>query len=430
VAQSLTAYSSALRNVYQDEIREQLNDLNLFRKIRKKNRDQLKIEGNGFVVVLHSSRNNGGVMSTGESGILPAAGNQGVVSITVPFRDIKGRFGITREIMKATETSKGAVTPALDYEKTRLIEDMERQSNRQFWGFGQGNLGKISSGATSTSQTLVDPGGVPGTVNGARFVQPGSIVAFQTAGVINAVKTVSAVNQSTGVITVPSVTTTTNDLVIAGATDGSNNNSAYQKELMGISGLIDSTTYVSTIFGLDRSQAANAFFRSGVSTSVGALSEDLLYRKIHDQQTISGKQVTDFFCGADLVREYIKLTQADRRYQGADLRSPDAGVAKAGMGDNNNSGLTFCGIPITYDKDAPYGSLYGIYLPNLYVAYLDEGSWDMDETGGGLRFVPNKTDYEAIYARFWNMYTDHGKSALPIRWTGSQATVSVGVVAD
>lgn len=427
MAQNLTAFASALRNIYQDDIREQLNDLNLFRKIRKKQRDELKLQGNGFIVVLHSGRNYGGVMSTGESGILGAAGNQSVASLTVPFRDIKGRFGITREIIEAAGSTKGAVTPALEYERTRLVEDIERQLNRQFWGFGQGNLGTISAGATSVTQTLKDPGGVPGTVNAARFVQPGMVVAFQTAGVINNVKTVSAVSQSAGTITVPSITTTTNDLVIMGSTDGTNNNSSYQKEVMGLSGIVDGTTYLSSIFGLDRSQAANAFFKSGVLTAAGALSEDLLYRKIHDQWVISGQKITDFFTGPDVVREYIKLTQPDRRYMGGDLRSPDSGVKGAGIVNDNESGLTFAGLPLTVDKDAPYGSLYGVHLPNLYVAYMNEGEWDT-APGGDLRFVANKTDYEAIYYMFLNMYSDRGN--VHFRIDGLTTTVSSAIVAD
>lgn len=427
MAQSLTAFSAALRNIYQDDIREQLNDLNLFRKIRKKQRDELKIQGNGFIVVLHSSRNYGGVMSTGESGILGAAGNQSVAQLAVPFRDIKGRFGITREVIEAAGNTKGAVTPALEYERTRLVEDIERQMNRQFWGFGQGNLATISPGATSVTQTLINPGGVAGTVNGARFVQPGMVVAFHTGATLNAVRTVTAVSQSAGTITVASVATTTNDLAILGSTDGTNNNSSYQKEIMGLSGIVDSTTYVSTIFGLDRSQAANAFFRSGVSTSVGALSEDLLYRKIHDQWTVSGVKITDFYGGTDIVREYLKLTQPDRRYQGGDLRSPDAGVAGAAIKNDNESGLTFGGIPFTEDKDAPYGSLYGVNLDHLFVAYMNEGEWDT-AAGGDLRFVANKTDYEAIYYMFLNMYADRGNCHF--RLDGITTTVTSAIVAD
>lgn len=427
MSQTLTTFASALRNVYQDEIREQVNDLNLFKKIRKQRRDELKLQGNGFIVVLHSSRNYAGVMSTGESGILGAAGNQGVASLTIPFRDIKGRFGITREAIEATGSAKGAVTPALEYEKQRLVMDIERQLNRQFWGYGVGTLGVIGSGTTSTTQTLINPAGVTGTTNPARFVQPGMVIAFQTAGVINNVKTVTAVNASTGALTVASITTTTNDIAVLGSTDGTNNNSSYNKEIMGLNGIVDGTTYVSSIFGLDRSQAANAFFKSGVVTSAGAFTEDLIYRKIQDQWVVSGQKITDFFCGPELVREYIKVTQPDRRYTGADLRSPDAGVKGAGVSNSNDSGLAFSGIPLTVDKDAPYGSLFGVCLPHLYVAYMNEGEWDT-APGGELRFVSNKTDYEAIYYMFLNMYSDQGNAHFRI--DGFTVNVSAGVVAD
>jgi hypothetical protein len=223
------------------------------------------------------------------------------------------------------------------------------------------------------------------------------------------------------------VTTTTNDLVILGSTDGTNNNSSYQKEMMGLLGIVDSSTYLATIFGLTRS--SKPFFQSGVNASTGALSEDLLYRKIHDQWQVSGKQISDFFTGADVLREYIKLTQADRRYMGADLKSPDAGVADAGIGPNQN-GLTFCGIPLTVDKDAPYGVLFGVSLEDLYVAYLNEGQWEDfgGSSGQVLRFVPNTTNYEGVFYRFLNMYSDHGNRHF--RLDGITTTVSSAVVAD
>ena len=424
MAQTVTLFTPVLRNIYQNEIRYQLNDLALFKKVRKQRRDDLKLEGNGFIVGLHSGRNYGGVMSTGESGLLGAAGQQAVDQLIIPFRDIKGRFGITLEAIKASETSKGATISALELERNRLMEDLERQSNRQFWGFGQGNLATISAGASSTTQTVKDPGGVAGTVNPARFIQPGSVVAFHTGATLNAVRTVSTVNQSAGTfVLTATVATTTNDLVIAGSTDGTNNNSSYLKECMGLLGIVDSSTYLATIFGLTRS--TKPFFQSGVATSVGALSEDFLYRKIHDQWVlVSGQKISDFFCGPDILREYIKLTQPDRRYMGADLRKPDAGVQNAG----GESDLTFCGYPLTVDKDAPYGTLFGVNLDRIFVAYMDEGSWE--EFGGGevTRFVANKTDYEAVFVRYLNMYSDRGNGHF--RLDSITSTVSSGVVAD
>lgn len=428
MSQSVTLFAAAMRNIYQDDIRMQLNDLNLFRKVRKKQRDELKLEGNGFIVALHSGRNYAGVMATGESGLLGSAGNQSVDQLSIPFRDIKGRFGITLEVIEAAASSKAAAVPALEFERNRLVEDIERQSNRQFWGSGAGTLAVISAGATSATQSLKNPGGVAGTVNPARFVQPGMVVADLTGNTINSVTTVNSVNQSAGTIVLASsITTTTNDTLALGSTDGTNNNSSNNIEMMGLNGIVDSSTYLSTIFGLTRS--SKPFFQSGVVTGAGALSEDFLYRQIHDRWVVSGKRISDFYTGPDVVREYIKLTQPDRRYMGGDLKSPDAGVANAAINDNE-SGLTFCGIPLTVDKDAPYGSLFGLVLDHLFVAYLNEGQWEDfgGSTGQVLRFVSNKTNYEGVFYRFLNMYSDRGN--VHFRVDGITTTVDSGIVAD
>src|SRR5271165_3423706 len=343
MSQSVVAFAAAMRNIYQDDIRMQLNDLNLFRKIRKKQRDELKLEGNGFIVALHSGRNYAGVMSTGEGNLLGTAGQQSVDQLHIPFRDIKGRFGITLEVIEAAASSKAAAVPALEFERNRLVEDIERQSNRQFWGYGAGTLAVVSAGTSSATQTVKNPGGVAGTVNPARFIQPGMNIAWQTGGTINAVVAVNSVSQSAGTVTfASSINTATNDIFVLGATDGTNNNSSYNVEMMGLNGIVDSSTYLATIFGLTRS--TKPFFQSGVQTGVGSISEDFLYRQIQDRWVVSGKKISDFFTGPDVLREYLKITTPDRRYTGGDLKSPDAGVAGAGIMNDNMSGLTFGGI--------------------------------------------------------------------------------------
>jgi hypothetical protein len=115
---------------------------------------------------------------------------------------------------------------------------------------------------------------------------------------------------------------------------------------------------------------------------------------------------------------------------GGDLKSPDAGVTNAAVSDSNESGLTFCGIPLTVDKDAPYGSLFGLVLDHLFVAYLNEGQWEDfgGSTGQVLRFVSNKTNYEGVFYRFLNMYSDRGN--VHFRVDGITTTVDSGIVAD
>ena len=426
-AQSVTLFAAAMRNIYQDDIRSQLNDKCLFRKFRKKQRDELKLEGNGFIVALHSGRNYAGVMSTGESGLLGVAGSQSVDQLAVPFRDVKGRFGITLEVIEAAASAKAAAIPALEFERNRLVEDIERQQNRQFWGYGVGTLAVVNttSGAL-TATPIINPGGVTGTVNPGRYIKVGMYVAAVTLPTtVNAAGAllVTAVDNSANTMTTGSYTPTTADAIILASTDGSTTNTSVSKEWMGMLGIVDASTYLSTIFSLTRS--SKPFFQSGVQTSVGALSEDLLYRAIHNQSIISGEKITDFYCGPDVTREYIKLTQSDRRYMGADLRKPDAGVDNAGL-----ETLTFSGIPITEDKDAPYGVLFGVSVPHMFVAYLNEGQWEDfgGSTGQVLRFVSNKTDYEGVFYRMGNMYSDKGNAHF--RLSGITSTVTTAVVSD
>lgn len=420
-----------MRSEYQDRIREQINTNHIVRKFRKQQKDDVTWQGNEVVVHLHSGRNYSGVKSTGEGNALGIAGQQSYAKLSVPIKDIKGRFGVSREVIEASNKGlKGAAAPALTREMEGLTEDIERQLNRQLFGFGSGTLATITTGVASATQTLSNPGGVSGTVNAARFIKAGMYVAItdSTGATIRDVQQVSSSsNSSNNMVLANSVTSTTGDLVSIGTISGSTKSSSFGKELMGLLGIVDQTTYVTTIFGLDRSNAANAFFLSGVKTSVGAISEDFLYRQIHNQwYDVSGVKVDTFFVHPSIEREYYKLTQADRRYQGADLNNPDAGV------DMNAKPMFGHVAEWVADKDAPYGTLVAACTDNLFVTYMNEGSWDSFGMDGDapelLRPVADQTGYEGVYFLFLNAYSDRGNAHF--RLDGITATVDTGAVAD
>lgn len=424
--QTLSNMSAALRYLYESDIVPQLNDNNLAKKLRKKYAKDLDIGGLGAVIPIDGSRNFA-VMSTGESGTMATAGRHTPHQLVVPFKDIKARFSVTLESIRATENNKQAAANSLEYEKRRLIDDIEWQRNRIFWGYGSGILGVSASGVSSTSQTVKDPMNVlnaqSSTSNPARFIQPGMVLALQTAGVINAIGTVSSVTQSTGtVVFSSSQTTTTGDLFVLG-TSATSNNSAYNNEPMGLLGIVDASTYLSTIFSFDRTAAGKTYFQAGVSTSVGAISEDFILRKIHEQNNVSGAKINQFFAGDDVLREYIKLTQSERRYTtDGKAINPDAGVTNAGL----NEELMFCGIPIAVDKHAPYGHLFGVNTEHLFFVSMDDGQWeDPNGTGELLRRTADKTDYEAVWYCFYNMVCDKGNANF--RLSGITSTVTAGL---
>lgn len=421
-----TLYASAMKSDYAPLIRDQVNNSNIVSKFRKAHKDENQWQGNEYVVQLHTGRNYQGVKSTGESGFLGVAGNQAYSKLSIPIRDLKGRFGITAEVIKATESKAGAAAPALTRETEGLAKDIERQLNRQLFGYGQGTLALAASGTGATVQTVNNPGGVAGTTNPTRFIKANMYVAFTaTDGTNVRVMQVSSVNNANNSITLAStLTSNTGDLISVGSTAGSTNSSSFNKEPMGLLGIVDQTTYVNNPFGIDRNSAANSIYFSSVYTSAGALSEDLLYRWIDNQEEISGERVDTLFSHFSIRREYLKLTQADRRYSGTDLRNSDAG-------QDFGATMTFGGVKWAIDKDAPYGTLIGAHTDNLFAIYLEEGNWEAwggQDGGQLLRPVADKTDYEAVWLMMLNFYADRGN--VHFRADGITASVSSGVFAD
>jgi hypothetical protein len=418
-------FDAALKDVYTGPIREQLNKkTNLLDLFTKGDIEQYEWEGRQAVFTLHKSR-NAGVKATSEGGGLPAAGKQGYANLKIGMKYVHGRIELTTQVMKASRSNKGAFARAMDTEQKGLVNDMSRQRNRMLAYFGQGTLGVISAGANSATQAIKDPGNVVGTTNPTRFLKAGMVVAFTdpTGVTIRGIRTINSVADP-NIVVDSAVNTTTGDLVSLGSNAVGTDESSFGLEPMGVLGLVDSTTYVSTIHTLDRSQAANAFFRSQVLSSVGALSPDVIQRAIDNTEELSGEIITDFLSHVSVRREYLKLTDADRRYAGgASGATFDAGYAgKGGQKDPSFSNINF-----KVDKDFAYGILMGVNRDHLYWIPEVEGEW-ADEDGAILSRVKDKDNYEARYRLFENFFSDKGNAHF--RMDGVSATVTSGVVAD
>lgn len=422
---SVAGFDAALKDVYAGPIRNQLNEktrlLDLF---TKGDIEQYEWEGRQVVLALRKSRNSG-VKATAEGGGLPVAGKQGYANLNIPMRFIEGRIQLTAQVMKASRSDKGSFARAMDSEQKGLVDDLARQRNRMLAYFGQGTLATISAGAASATQTLANPGGVTGTVNATRFTKAGMMVAItdSTGATVRGVQTILSVSEP-NITLDASVTTTTGDLVSLGTNSLGSNESSYNLEPMGILGIVDSTTYVSSVFGLDRSQAANAFFRSTIMPNIGTINPDVIQRGVDNAEEVSGEVIDQFLCHVSVRRELIKLTESDRRYAGsAQAQNFDAG-SKAGAFKKD---YTFNDIPVRVDKDFAYGELLGVNKSHLFWIPEVEGEW-ADEDGTVLFRVQNQDSYEARYRVFENYFSDKGDAH--IRFDGVTATVTSGVVAD
>ena len=204
MSQTTASFSAALKNVYLPGIREELNEkTNLLDLFTEGDLTQYEWQGEQLVFALHSSRNYSGVMYVPEGGGLPAAGSQGIVNLLVPIAHLKGRIQLSYEVMRASRSDKGAFVRAMDLEQKGLVNDVARQRNRALAGYGTEVLAVITTGATSTLQTIENPGGVSGTVNPGRFLKPGMVIVVTdpTGTTIRSTTTASVVSVSGSVLT-------------------------------------------------------------------------------------------------------------------------------------------------------------------------------------------------------------------------------------
>lgn len=422
----VSAYDAVLKEVYEKTIVNLLNSRTVTRNKFKKETGSW--EGRQVRYPLNVRRNQG-VMYTSENGTLPDAGNQVYVEHQIPIRYMHGRIQLSIQVIKHSRSNKGSFKRAMDQEMMGLVRDLANDANRAMYGYGSGVLALVNEGTPSGDTTLeLDaPGGVAGSTHGNRFFNVGMNIAFvnPSTGAIRSggARTVTAVNTDGTDVTLdsaPDASVSNNDYVVRAAKASTTviGDTGYNKEIMGLLGLVDDGDYVSVLHNVNRSNYP--IFNSVNIASVGPLSADILQRGIDVADQV-GEGSIGFFCTHHSVRRaYLTLMDADRRYAGGDLKSPDAGTKAAKMKD-----ITFGDIPWNVDKDAPYGTLFGID-PSYFTRWVEvEGEWADDDGTILLRLVDTDA-YEARYRIFENFSLDRPASC--VRFDGITANVVVAHV--
>jgi len=430
MALDVAAYDAVLKEVYEKTIVALLNSRTRTRNLFKKETGSW--EGRQVRYPLNVRRNQG-VMFTTENGTLPSAGNQQYTETRIPMRYAHGRIQLSIQTIKHSRTSKGAFKRAMDQEMMGLVRDLGNDLNRSMFGAGLGTLAFVNE-ATPTGDTtlIVDaPGGVVGATHGNRFLNVGMTVGFINSGSgalrgtgASPGRTVTAVSTDGTNVTLDSAPgggTADNDFVVRIASTASTlvvTDSAYNQEFNGLLALIDDSTYVTTLNNVSRT--TYPIFKSTVLASVGPLSADVLQRGLDVADQLGEAQIKNFIAHHSVRRAYLTMVDADRRYIGSDLLSPDAGTKAAKMGD-----VTFGGIPWQVDKDAPYGMLFG-FDPTTATRWVEvEGEW-ADDDGTILLRLTNADAYEARYRIFENYSLDRPASC--VRWDGITSNVVVAHV--
>ena len=427
--QDTAAYDAALKTVYEGGIRELIpTKVRLYNKFKE--RDAKDWGGRYVEFPARVGRNQGSGFAS-ERGQLPAAGAQQYATVRIPMRYQYGRMQLSAQVMKASQGSKAAFAPAMEQEMDGLIKDMTAEMGRAICYDGRGILALTNGDPGATSTVTVDsPGGVAGATNGARFINPGQRITFVNPGT-GAVRA-SAVED---VVTVPAAGTTfttgttavaaiaDNDYIVkyhgAQADAGAIGNTSYNKESMGLLGLIDDGTYVATIHGVSRT--TYPIFQSTVIGAVGAISADVIQRAIDLVDQRGDGEIDTLVMHHSVRRSYLASMDTERRYISGDLQRPDAGTVAAKKGTTR-----FGGIEIMEEKHAPYGVIVGgdtsTWTRYVEVAgeWVDEDGAILDRIGSGATL---EDSFEAVYRVWQNFHCE--KPSANFRLDGVTATVVV-----
>lgn len=391
----LTQWDPLFKDDYAPAIINELQEENIILKFMESETPDDTWQGRKKVIPIKIGR-NWSVGSIGSKGRLPQAGRSAYENFEVPIRDTYGRVGFERFVIEQSRNKKGSWQQVIPAEMESLTTDIAFHRNRVCWGYGAGILALVNGAQNADTTIEVDsPGNVAGSVMGNRYLYgdatSGMFVAFlDGSNNVQGTAFVTGVSANGNAITVDTPITCDDNAKIVIAQSASQH--SLNKEPEGILAGIDDGTYVDTYHNLSRT--TYPILESYVVTGVGALSLDAIQQPIDAVSIRVGKGI-DFFAAEHAVRRaYLALLEADRRYTGANLMSPDGGTKAAKKPTGRN--ITYGDIPIVVDRDAPFRMLFGINKASWTRYVENDGQW-ADEDGHVLKWVQEFDEWTAFF---------------------------------
>lgn len=395
------AFDAVFKDIYEEGIAEGVNNNNKLRDLIKTEKSPFR--GREIIRAAHTTRNVS-PMFVGEDSAFADAGNQGYSRMFVDQRKLMSRLRLTWEVMQDSSATEGAFLSARKSEMQYLIDDMSRRDEYALAADGRGVLATYSS-ASSAVITLANPGGITNTNFGNRFISAGMYIGAvdpSTGNLRTSIRKVLSVSNAGSTVTLDSATLTgwtASDYIVQVANSSVVDilDTSYEHAWWGLMALVDDGTYRASYFGLDRT--ATPAYSSYVTASTGALSTDLIQR-VSDvlDQKLGG--ATDIMIAHHSTRRLmIQLTDADRRYMGANLMKPDAGTVAFKQGD-----IPFGDVPVRAVRDFPLDVLMFLDTKKAgFKEYVSEpGKW-VDEDGSVLRIVGTGSSARDAWEAWYRM---------------------------
>lgn len=298
--------------------------------------------------------------------------------------------GLTAAAASGDEASfANLVVDALDRARDRMMSD----ENRQFFGLGNGSLASPSIAVTAA--------GVSFTVNSVQYLRRNQVIDIFSGATKTVdsyrVSYVDRVNNVVGLLTSIGVgIDSTCVLVKENVRDSA---PADGKELMGLRGIVDDSTDLTTFQNLNASTLLEWRARR-IDAAAANLTSDLLQRLIDDVEILSGEEPDMLIMHRRQRRKYLDLVVPQKRYQDGNM---DTGFSK----------LAFNGMDLFLDKDCQTETVYAIRKDKIRKFELEAIAMGRHEGSDTFLRKINQDAFQAYWRHYVNLGTSlrraHGK---------------------
>lgn len=418
-----TAVFGLYKDVFEEGIAEGVNNSNPLGDIFKREKVDYK-GGKGHTFTAHVGRNPS-PMFVAEDGAFAEAGSQRHINGSIDIRKMMARVRLTAESMEDSTQSEASWKSAKKDEMTRIVDDIAKREEFALSTDGKGVFCLLSDDpGTGTDIDVDSPGNIAGTSFGNRFLQKGMYLAAinPANGAVRAgITKVVDINEDGSDYTSDAACDAAwadNDYLVQAA-NGSVTDSldtAYEKAYWGLPALIDDGTNRATYFGVQRSLAPS--YKSYVVASAGALATDVMQRTADVLYQKLGGEVDLLLMHPSVRREFIKLTEADRRYAPAskDKSQSDPGSVAFKQGD-----LTLGEVTVKAIRTLGLDQVYFLDTTRMGAKqYVAEAGRFVDDDGSVLVRDGVGSNARHAFEAWWYARKQNflGNPAVCARWDG------------
>jgi hypothetical protein len=404
---SLTTLSAMLKNFYLPGFNNQLNNATvLFDRL---SRVTPEVVGGSKVVMFANTKRHSGIGARGERSPTPIPGSSGGVNPESTTSNVLLSIGFTKQVLDNMKTDQMAFGRAMETELETANADGRLVLNHMLWGDKTARLARVD-GAPAAGVITIDNDSLFNNAAGARalYLYEGMYLCAidsSTGAVVQNGMLVTAISEgassTTVTVTIAGVATSgataDNNYLVRGSESGEG-----QDYNQGVSGIMATlSTSNNTYWGLDRSSAANAFWRPQRYNAANIALTENLWRAPLDRvkkfggnpnnQSLEGKlEDLAIVTSIEGVTVFANLLLGLKRY--VNTVSLDGGW----------SAITCHGKPMIEDPSCPLG-VYTYLNWADYQLYSQIGQigFQVDDTDGlTLRKVPGYQLYELLlYSR-------------------------------